>query len=184
MKQNQAQKILAAAAIVVQKQGIANLTIDGVAKTVGMSKGGVLHHFRTKDQLIEALVRHTAEGFLRSTYESYESVPPGPGRMVRGLIENCLDNSDVWTKEIRGQSSAIFAALAHEPKLLKPMRDAYDELFELLKKDNLPPGVSETVLAALDGIWFRWVLGFGPVDQSLFENVSKTLRKLIEDSID
>ena len=55
--------LLDAAEAVVARQGIANLTLESVAAEAGMSKGGLLHHFRTKDRLIEALVRRAAENW-------------------------------------------------------------------------------------------------------------------------
>jgi AcrR family transcriptional regulator len=53
--------LLDAAEAVVVRQGIANLTLDAVAAEAGMSKGGLLHHFPTKNRLVEALVMRSAE---------------------------------------------------------------------------------------------------------------------------
>jgi AcrR family transcriptional regulator len=55
--------LLDAAEAVVMRQGIANLTLDAVAAEAGMSKGGLLHHFPTKDRLVEALVTRSAENW-------------------------------------------------------------------------------------------------------------------------
>ncbi|HEX2269893.1 MAG TPA: helix-turn-helix domain-containing protein [Pyrinomonadaceae bacterium] len=53
--------LLDTAEAVVVHQGIANLTLDAVAAEAGMSKGGLLHHFPTKDRRVEALVMRSAE---------------------------------------------------------------------------------------------------------------------------
>ena len=47
--------LLDAAEAVVAREGITRLTLDAVAAEVGLSKGGVLHHFPTKDRLVEAM---------------------------------------------------------------------------------------------------------------------------------
>ena len=77
--------MLAAAERVVIRQGIANLTLDAVAAEAGMSKGGLLHHFPSKDRLVEALVTRSAEGWRACYTEAYERTPPGPGRIGRLL---------------------------------------------------------------------------------------------------
>ena len=55
--------LLDAAETVVARQGFANLTLDAVAAEAGISKGGLLHHFPSKDRLVEGLVARTAEGW-------------------------------------------------------------------------------------------------------------------------
>lgn len=180
MKKTQVDKILDAANSVVNKHGIAKLTIDGVAAKVGMSKGGVLHHFRTKDKLVETMIKRDAMAWRDSFNDAYEKTSPGPGRMARGLMENCLSDIDIWTSAVCDNSSSVFAALAHDPKLIAPMREAYQELHERLADDELPPGVAETVLAAIDGIWLRWVLGLGEIDQNLLDRIRKALDTLVK----
>src|SRR5205809_615370 len=96
-------KLLDAAEAVVVRQGIANLTLDAVAAEAGMSKGGLLHHFPTKDRLVEALVA----------------------------------------------------------------------------EDGLPPGVGETIAAAIDGLWLDWVLGLAPVNQEVVVRVRIALEDML-----
>src|SRR5438034_644724 len=82
-------KLLDAAEAVVVRQGIANLTLDAVAAEAGMSKGGLLHHFPTKDRLVEALVARSAENWRACYMEAYGRAPEGPGRMARALLSYC-----------------------------------------------------------------------------------------------
>jgi len=49
-------KIIDAAMSIVRDQGVAKLTLDEAAKVAGFSKGGVLYHFKTKDDLIRGMV--------------------------------------------------------------------------------------------------------------------------------
>ena len=85
--------LLDAAEAVVARQGVANLTFDAVAAEAGMSKGGLLHHFRSKDRLIEGLVTRAAENWRACWMGSYERLPEGPGRMTRGLLNHCLSDA-------------------------------------------------------------------------------------------
>jgi AcrR family transcriptional regulator len=172
-------KLLDAAEAVVARQGIANLTLDAVAAQAGVSKGGLLHHFPSKDRLVEALVERSAQNWRRCYTEAYERTPEGPGRMARGLLNHCLSDAECWTEELRRSTSAVFAALAQNPSLIQPMRDAYIELHRRIAEDGLPPGVSEAVVAALDGLWLNWVLGLAPLDQTRVVRVRLALEEIL-----
>lgn len=171
--------MLDAAQRVVLRQGIANLTLDAVAAECGMSKGGLLHHFPSKDRLVEALVVRSAECWRGCYTEAYEQTPPGPGRMARALLSHCLSDAECWTEQLRSNSSAVFAALAQNPNLIEPMRAAYTELYRRIEADGLPPGVGEAVAAAIDGLWLEWVLGLAPLDQERVVRVRKALENIL-----
>ena len=49
-------RILDAATEIAIEQGPKVLTLDNVAKRCGMSKGGVMHHFKNKDALLAGMV--------------------------------------------------------------------------------------------------------------------------------
>jgi AcrR family transcriptional regulator len=171
--------LLDAAEAVVARQGIANLTFDAVAAEAGMSKGGLLHHFRTKDRLIEALVKRAAENWRACWTGSYEHEPEGPGRMTRGLLKHCLSDAESRTEQLRRSSYAVFAALAQNPSLIQPMRATYSDLHRRIAEDGLPPGVGEAVATAIDGLWLYWVLGLMPVDQDLVNRLRGALEDML-----
>jgi AcrR family transcriptional regulator len=175
--------LLDAAEAVVVRQGIGNLTLDAVAAQAGMSKGGLLHHFPSKDRLIEALVRRSAESWRRCYTEAYERTPAGPGRMSRAILDHCLSDAQGWTKELQRSSSACFAALAQDPSLIAPMREVYSDLQRRVANDGLPPGVGEAVAAAIDGLWLYWVLGLVDVNQDLVVRVRKALESSVAQSL-
>ena len=54
------ERILEAAERVITEVGAAHLTLDAVAQAAGVSKGGLLYHFPSKESL---LVAHDADGF-------------------------------------------------------------------------------------------------------------------------
>ena len=171
--------LLDATEAVVARQGIANLTLDAVAAEARMSKGGLLHHFPSKDRLVEALVIRTAEGWRSCYTEAYERSPAGPGRMARALLDHCLSDAKCWTEELRRSSSAVFAALAQNPALIEPMRAVYADLHRRIAQDGLPPGVAEAVAAAIDGLWLDWVLGIVPLEQDRVVRVRRALEDML-----
>jgi AcrR family transcriptional regulator len=160
-------------------RAIANLTLEAVAAEGGISKGGLLHHFPNKDRLIEALVVRSADNWRRCYTDAYERTSEGPGRMARALLNHCLSDAECWTEELRRSTSAVFAALAQNQSLIQPMRAAYNELHQRIAQDGLPAGVSEAVVAALDGLWLNWVLGLAPLDQERVVRVRTALEALL-----
>jgi AcrR family transcriptional regulator len=174
--------LLDAAEAVVARDGVASLTLDAVAAEIGMSKGGVLHHFPSKDRLVEAMVVRSAQAWRAHFTRAYELMPAGPGRMVRALLHHCLSDAKGWTRELQRSSSACFAALAQNPKLIAPMRDVYSDLHRRLANDGLPPGVGEAAGAAINGLWLYWVLGLVPVNQELVVKVRRALEDVLAHS--
>ena len=173
------EKLLKAAETVVIRQGFGKLTIDAVAAEAGVSKGGLLHHFGTKDQLIEALVQRSADQWREFYRDAYECASEGPGRMTRGLLDHCLTDFEGCTDELCSFSSAVFTTLAQDPNLIKPMREAHTELYELLAQDGLPLGVSEAVVSAINGLWLNSILGLSSLDESRLAHVHQALKDIV-----
>lgn len=175
-------RVLDAAEAVVVRQGIANLTFEAVASEASISKGGVLHHFPSKDKLIEDMVTRCAENWREFSMIAYEHETAGPGRMARALLSH-LGDAQLWTEQCQRSSSAVFAALAQNPVLIQPMRAVYDDMRRRLADDGLPPGVGETVIAAMDGLWLYRVLGLTTVDQKLMDLIRVTLERMLQDTL-
>ena len=93
--------VLEAAAELVAQDGAAKLTLDAVAERVGLSKGGILHHFATKDSLIAAMVTY------ETVTEVQETMPLGlllRGLRIelKGLIEET--NAELTISELDGKA--------------------------------------------------------------------------------
>ncbi len=50
--------ILDAAIRVTEREGITHLTLEAVADEAGLTKGGLMYHFRTRDELLLAIQQH------------------------------------------------------------------------------------------------------------------------------
>lgn len=61
MRQSNRRKILEGAVAVVQREGVTSVTLDSVALEAGLTKGGLMYHFRTRDALLLAIHQHLAE---------------------------------------------------------------------------------------------------------------------------
>src|ERR687885_93975 len=139
-------RLLDAASWIVVEQGVDALTLEAVAHRAGVSKGGLLHHFASKEALTSALVEHAFE-----TYETVieqvldQAEPEGtPGRWTRAYVrssfdtDECLHNLGVVlalmtrrTPElVRAAADGIFYNEAvGNPSMPEPMRS---QLLEML----------------------------------------------------
>ena len=81
------ERLMVAAVQVALSEGISAMTLEAVAKEAGVSKGGLLYHFASKDELIAAMLQHHA-GRIQKTIESRMAADPNPsGRWFRALIQ-------------------------------------------------------------------------------------------------
>jgi AcrR family transcriptional regulator len=183
-------KLLDAAEAVVVREGVGKLTLDAVSVEAGMSKGGLLYHFPTKEKLVEAMVQRVADHWRQGFMEAYTTVPEGPGRMVRAMLAHCLSDAECRTDQVRRSSSAVFAALAESQGCpgcpgspIEPMRAVYRELFQRIGEDDLPRGVAEAAVAAIDGLWLYWVLGLVPIDQEMVSRVRSAIEDMIAHAV-
>lgn len=171
-------RVLDAAEAVVLRSGIANLTLEAVASEAGVSKGGLLHHYPSKDSLVEGMVVRCAERWRTDVLALYEQTPPGPGRMARALL-NELRDTDAWCEHCEQSSSAAFAALMQNPKLIEPLRETYETIRGRFADDGLDAGVGETILLAMDGLWLNRVLGLAKVDGPRMSRVRRALERMM-----
>lgn len=66
-KANDTRSRLLEAALAILTEGKEALSFDAVAKRVGISKGGLIHHFPTRDSLVESVVHELVGQFTSIT---------------------------------------------------------------------------------------------------------------------
>ena len=167
--------VLDAAAELVARDGASRLTLDAVAERVGLSKGGILHHFATKDSLIAAMIEDVVTHF-EADLQRHMAGESGPGSFARAFLGACLDREGALTHTIK-VSAGIVAAVAINSQLLAPLRRRYAEWRARLENDGIDPAIAELVRSAADGLWLGNVLDLGPPSVAVRQRV---FAKLIE----
>lgn len=170
-------RLLDAAEAVVIEAGAVSLTLEAVAVRAGVSKGGLLYHFPSKDRLIESLVERT----VQRADEALEAAAAAGGR---GAFTRAYLDITVPTSPRRPASDRLTAALVGavgiDPALLEPLRAAYRRWQHRLEHDGLDPAVATVVRMAVDGWWTAAVLGLPP----LSPRVHREARALLADLAD
>ncbi|MGI5998195.1 MAG: TetR/AcrR family transcriptional regulator [Lutispora sp.] len=111
------EKILCEANKVIAKKGLNCFTLEEVAKEAGISKGGLLYHFPSKDKLIQGLIEYYMEQFDKKIDRT---------RWLSSLIEQHFNYDSVDTTCMTG----LLAAVAMNQELLQPVRENRRVLLE------------------------------------------------------
>ncbi|PJF24919.1 MAG: TetR family transcriptional regulator, partial [Phototrophicales bacterium] len=79
-------QLLNAASQIVLEKGAAHLTLEAVAALAGVSKGGLLYHFPSKEALIKGMLEQYLTDFSTLVAQSYAALPEGRGRWLRAYV--------------------------------------------------------------------------------------------------
>ena len=176
--------ILNAAQAVVLADGAAHLTLDAVAERAGVSKGGLLYHFPTKELLLQAMVDRQVQRKEQARGVAVDRLPPGAGRELRACI---LLAGDSCLEEERRLGSSMLAATANDPRLLEPFRDWHRRRLEWLRSGDsagLPFDRSAIIALAVDGLCLLELLQISPYDQAQRRHIIDGLLRLVDETAD
>lgn len=87
------QRILDSAMTLAAQEGVTSVTIQAVANLVGITKGGVLHHFPSKKKLLDAMVISLLERLDVAIDQLIEQDPQPYGCFTRAYIEVTLEKT-------------------------------------------------------------------------------------------
>lgn len=143
------QRILAAAERVSCDAGPARLSLDAVAAEAGISKGGLLYHFPSKQALLQALVEEHVERLLaRMDRHAPGARAAGDGLAV--LRAYVLATRELFA-ELCPAPSGVFAAIAEDPSFIAPIRGFRAEMHRLVAACP-DPARAAVVFLACEGL--------------------------------
>ena len=164
-------KLLNAAGAVVPRDGAQALTLDAVASEAGVSKGGLLYHFKSKRQLLDGMVdRWLAE------WQAEIDRDAGEGGFLTGYVH--ATHLGGAGREEREAEFGLIAAMIADPEVLQVVRDRYDQWQARVVERAGDPVEATVVRLATDGLWFADLLGFAPPRGELREQVLARLLEL------
>ncbi|MEW2486346.1 TetR family transcriptional regulator [Streptomyces sp. NPDC048411] len=174
--------LLSAAVRVVARGGLRKLTYRAVAEEAGVTHGLVVHHFGSRDALIEEALTHAVRTSL-----STSALEPGTGKVTdfsTGLSEMVTADPDIQVFQYE-----LLLESRRRPELLPPLRALYDEYFEATQRELtriLPgganPALMRLVFAALDGLVLHQLVFDEPaVTDAAVEELRVLLRLLDAD---
>ena len=147
------EKLIEAVHHVVRSQGPANLTLENVAQAAGLSKGGLLYHFPSKDELIRGIV----EEYVRKEKDRIKQAvgdDPSIADILSFLIESEMNPNEEEKQNKFNIAAVIIPALIEDPSLLKPLEHHPDEINQKINQLS-DPAMGHILMLALNGFHFQ-----------------------------
>jgi AcrR family transcriptional regulator len=169
-------RILDAAEAVILESGGQNFTLDAVAERAGISKGGLVYSFATKDALVYAALEREVAHFQKAVRQRLGRGPIGPVELVLAHIEEALDEDDATTQK----AAFLVTALVHAPEMLEPIRNYYRALLDPLRSKSGELREVRHALLAVEGIFLLRGLGFVEVSADEQKSVLLHARDIVK----
>jgi len=136
-------ELLDAAEELLCDQGSASLTLAAVADRAGVSKGGLLYHFATKEALIKGMVERLIEEF--DELMTAQGDPTYTERYIGATLAAVRQGKLRRWAVVTGASGNIF--------LLTPLREAMTRWHREGLSEEPDPVASQIVRLACEGLW-------------------------------
>jgi AcrR family transcriptional regulator len=140
--------LLDAAAAVIRTRGVA-ASLDEIAREAEVSKGGLLYHFASKDDLVRALAHDLLGTFRTQVAAVADPADQAPGGLVRAYVRACL--ASTHDEVALRDSAALVTQLSTLPEIAELARADARRWTAELHADGLPEHVVSLVVAAADG---------------------------------
>lgn len=172
MRPSQRERILDAAIRVVERTGVTGVTFDAVAAEAGVTRGGLLYHFRSREALLEAINLHLARqweaGLERHAGKRADQATPD--ERMAAFIHN--------STTMASRAELLFLLeFARDPALVVPW-DEIGRRWVAPPPDDLDDEAALSrfiVRLAADGLWAYEYLAGQPMAESLRQRVAERL---------
>lgn len=154
--------VIQAALAIIARDGAGKLTLDAIARESGISKGGVMHQFRTKQAVLEALLDHQVAHSDQRTEVHLAKIDPASGEanlqaQIAVLREVSTDPTSV--------TYALLGAMAEDPHLLSIVRVAGEPKLRALKAEAKDQDMALLRWVAARGLAIPALMGMCPLTQ-------------------
>lgn len=169
------ENILNAAAQVILQQGMSAFTIEAIAQQAGVTKGGVLHHFPSKEALIQGLIEQVIAAFNARLMQELEAEPADSnGRWLRAYIRT------IFLADYAAHSliPTLAAALSADEATRERIRQGFHASQQAALADGIDPVQATIIRLAVDGLVFSRALGVDVLDHTMSSAVYEKLLQL------
>lgn len=173
------EKILDAAAELVSEIGSGRLTLDAVAERAGLSKGGLLYNFPTKDALLQGMIQRMIDE-VTAERESLRALLTGPNQEARLCVNAALKMRSGKMKEI---ANGMLAASSENPRLLEPVREVLQEALTQMKATCEDKNASLVAWLAVEGLCSLELHDISPFTETDRDEVVQAVNLLLDKGI-
>ncbi|EAN6189191.1 TetR family transcriptional regulator [Salmonella enterica] len=146
-------KLIESACRLAMENGLAGVNVEAVAAEAGVSRGGLVHHFPSKQVLVESVFRHMLTGFESELAARMSADPEPSGRFTRAYILSVFDSG------AHAQWGPLWIATATDPQLRKIWGEWFND--QVMRHGETAP-LLEIARFAADGVWMGQIYGVVP----------------------
>lgn len=175
-RSNSRARILDAAAEIVGEIGAGKMTLEAVAERAGLSKGGLLYNFPSKDALLQAMVERLVEDGVAQRNALRPTLAGRPNLEARCIIASELAHCGSHAKDV---ASGLLAAMSENPRLLDPVREVVAEEWAMLQAADCPE-LSNIAWLAVQGLLSLDMFAISPLSAEDRDQVIAALDRLLD----
>ncbi|MDE0887365.1 MAG: TetR family transcriptional regulator [Myxococcota bacterium] len=140
--------------------GPSGLVLEAVAADAGVSKGGLLYHFPSKEALIEGLTERMLAGFDVCQDELAEADAEEGGAYTRAYLHSTVTPRGEAADDSARLMAGLLACMGGDPARLDVVRARFSRWQGRLEEaDGVDPVAATIVRLAADGLWLSSLLG-------------------------
>ncbi|ODQ03851.1 MULTISPECIES: TetR/AcrR family transcriptional regulator [Enterobacterales] len=168
------EKLLETIFDIVMEQGAAALTIDTVAKRMGISKGGVQYCFSSKEAMIDAMFEHWEESYETKFKEVIKNDDSSENRVAAHIYATQAHDQISFAK-----GASLLAALLQTPEYLQSTKAWYQQRLTGIDTTTEAGKRARLAFLATEGTFLLRYLGLMDINdnewQSIFEDIDSVL---------
>lgn len=173
------ERILVAAEHVAGELSAVSFTLDVVAQTAGVSKGGLLYHFPSKESLLGALAHRYIERLDRYIDEAKATLSEAEtGRDLKACVLGLLGTEP----RSHALAALAFATVMNEPSLLKIIGDGLIQYRTEAADAPVDFSRANILLLAIDGLMYREALRISSFTVTQRQQIVGVLLQIAEEA--
>ncbi|CAD7714554.1 HTH-type transcriptional regulator BetI [Xanthomonas hydrangeae] len=176
MRPSNRSKILDAALRVIDREGVTAVTFESVSSEAGITRGGMLYHFPSRDALINAIHAH-----LAATWEaSMEAIGGKPAADLTAQERHMAYARACAQSATRAELQFMLES-ATDQALTEPWAAVLERWAPPVPTDTQDEAALDDFIARLaaDGLWVYESLSSTPLDKDLKATIAERLAKML-----
>jgi AcrR family transcriptional regulator len=174
------EKILDAAAELVSETGAGRLTLDAVAEKAGVSKGGLLYNFRTKEALLQAMVQRLVDEVSTEREALRAQAEPGRNLETRLCTAALLK---LRQGRMRDVANGMLAASAENPRLLDRVHEVIKATLENLNATSDDLDAALLGWLAIEGLNSLEMHDLSPFSEEEHEQIVRAVNRVLNNGL-
>lgn len=136
------------------EQGPGGITLEAVAAHAGVSKGGLLYHFGSKEALVDGMMERLAT----LSDEDIERARKAPEGVVLYYLRTAITDATMQ-KPLHRTTMATIRILLNEPRVADVVKTYNKKVHDMISENVDDPLTAELVILVGDGLYLRAALG-------------------------